>query len=162
MELERAIITRSRDADDVASGLQIFLDNVRLRDSGIRESMQELVSLSRGLGQLRADALQFKRLPTPLEQDIRLLLQGLEAITERVHQMFGETRTKKLNGRVPYTHIWSDFCSTLQRSGDGSLLLPRLELMSIFLTTIIDGIRLYVMYCLCVYETLLKLLQRCS
>jgi hypothetical protein len=141
MELERAIVTRSKDAEDVCAGLQIFLDNVRLRDTGIRESMQELAMLSRYLIHLGADVLQFKRLPSQLEQDVRLLLQSLEATTDHVHQMFGETRTKKLNGRIPYTHIWSDFCLTMQESAGASLLLPRLELISTFLGAILKGVR---------------------
>ena len=139
--MEKAIARSAKDAEDICAGLQVFLDNIPQRDAGIYESIHELLSLTRGLAALRIDVVQYRRLPTPLEQDVRLLLQSMGLTVNRTKKMFGETRAKKLNGERAYSHAWYEYCADMEKNKDGLLLWPRLELYSIFLKQILEGIR---------------------
>lgn len=144
MALERAIIACSEDAEDVRAGLQIFLDHVKDKDSGIKESMQELATVSSGLIQLHDDALEFRPLPSRLDSDIRLMLQGLEATLDHVYQMFKQTQAKKHKGNIPFARIWSELGLYLEHEPGGYSLRKRLEIISVFLVSLINGIRGYV------------------
>ena len=117
------------------------MNNIPQRDAGIYESIHELLPLIKGLAELRIDVIQYTRLPTPLEEDVRLLLQSLGLTINRIQKMFGDTRAKKLNGERPYSHVWYEYCAEMEKNEGGMLLWPRLELYSIFLKQILEGIR---------------------
>ncbi|KAF2665279.1 hypothetical protein BT63DRAFT_60541 [Microthyrium microscopicum] len=138
--MERAIGRTAQSAEDVCSGLQLFLDNIPQRDAGIYESIHELLSLARGLGELRLDAVQYKRLPTPIEKDIRIFLESMNLTLGRVQNMFGETKLTKLNGEIAYSHIWNNFSMEMDETVGGGLW-PRLELYNLFLKAMLENVR---------------------
>jgi hypothetical protein len=135
--MERSISKAIREAEDVAAGLQVFQDGVRRRDSNIGDSIGELILIIRGLDDLHLGVENLARLPAQLENDVWLLLQSFRLSLARLEQMFGETGSTKLNGDIPYSHIWHDYCKDLQENEQGMMLLPRLELYSVFLKAIL-------------------------
>jgi hypothetical protein len=135
--MERSIVKAIREAEDVAAGLQVFEDGIRRRDSSIGDCIRELVLLIRGMNDLLLVVENLARLPQALESDVWLLLKSLRLSLARLEVMFGETGSTKLNGDIPYAHIWHDYCKDLQENEGGTMLLPRLELYSIFLKAIL-------------------------
>jgi hypothetical protein len=142
-KMERSINKTIVEAQDVAAGLQVFADGIR-RDVRIGDSIRELLFLIRGLEDLHLGVENLSRLPPPLESDVRLLLQSLRLSFVRLEYMFGDTGNTKLNGEVAYNHIWHDYCKDLQKNEDGLMLLPRLELYSVFLKSILQWLAGYV------------------
>jgi hypothetical protein len=134
----------AKEADDVSAGLQIFFDNIPQRDSGIFESIRELLSLSHGLAELRQDAAQYARLPTPLQSDVQLLLRSMKITLSRVRKMFADTRFVKVSGERPYAQAWYELGVVFKENEGGPPLWTRLEFYSVFLREILSGMRGYV------------------
>jgi hypothetical protein len=135
--MDRSINKTILEAQDVAAGLQMFEDNIR-QEVHIGDCIRELLFLIRGLEELHVSIDSPSRLPTQVESDVRLLLQSLRLSFARLEYMFGDTGHTKLNGEVAYNHIWHDYCKDLQRNEDGLMLLPRLELYSVFLKSVLQ------------------------
>ena len=124
-------------AQNCSAGLQIFLDNIRQRDSGIRESLHEFMLLDKGFLQLHA-ALSAAPTATPaLREDISLLIQSMTLTMNRVARMFGETKNRKLDGKRPFQYVWTELCKDFDQNEGGVDLPSRLQLYSMFLTQIL-------------------------
>ena len=124
-------------AQNCSAGLQIFLDNIRLRDTGIRESVHEFMLLDKGFLQLHA-ALSLTPATTPaLHDDIALLMESMTLTMNRVARMFGETKNRKLDGKRPFQYVWTELCKDFDQNEGGVNLPSRLQLYSMFLTQIL-------------------------
>jgi hypothetical protein len=137
--MERSLAKAIRESEDVASGLQVFEDRIRRSDTNnIGGCISEILMLRRGLEDLQLTVVRLVRLPVQLEDDIRLLLKSFRLSLTRIELMFGETRATKLDGKIPYAHIWHGYCKDLKENEDAVMLLPRLELYSVFLKAILQ------------------------
>jgi hypothetical protein len=135
------IVGVAEDARDACAGLQIFYDNIRPRDANLGESIRELMVLNNAL--LRLDAgLRSTRIDSGrLVSDVRLLLQSMSLTLLRLDRMFGDTKHVKLDGRRPYSLVWTTLSNEFST---GIPLLPRLQLYSLFLTNILSYVRRYI------------------
>jgi hypothetical protein len=138
--MDRSIAKAILESQDAAAGLQLFDDGIRQRDARahISECIRELLMLIRGFEDLRRGVENLSRLPSQMESDIWLLVRSLRFSLAGLEHMFGETANTKLNGDIPYAHIWHEYCKELQKTEDGVMLLPRLELYSVFLKAVLQ------------------------
>lgn len=130
----------ARDAEDVASGLQHFEDNVP-EEPELHLSVRDLVRLAKCLKTL--DSLYSPRLNSQLNEDVGLLLFSLQYTLGRVHKMFGETRYVR-NGQRPYRVAWEDMCYELREIEGSEGLRERLSLYEVFANDMIDSLEWYV------------------
>jgi hypothetical protein len=135
-----SLLQAARDAEDVASGLQIFEDNVP-EDPELHLSIRDLLQLAERLRGL--NSLYHPQLNTQLNEDVDLLLSSLQYTLSRVRVMFGETRYVR-NGQRLYRVAWDDMSYELRQSKDGQGLRERLSLYDVFVLDIINSLSGYV------------------
>src|ERR1700761_2304424 len=124
-------------AQDCSAGLQVFLDNIRLRDTGIRESVHEFLLLDKGFLQLHTVLSVSQSFTPALRDDINLLMKSMNLTMDRVQRMFGETKNLKLDGKRPFKYVWDELCNDFNDNQGGIDLSSRLQLYSMFLTQIL-------------------------
>jgi hypothetical protein len=130
-------------AQNCSAGLQIFLDNIRQRDSGLKESVHEFVLLDKGFLQLETELRVSENFTAALRDDIGLLMRSVVLTMDRVEKMFGDTKNVKLDGRRPFQYVWADLCSDYNENESGVDLPSRLQLYSMFLHQILTFLQGY-------------------
>ncbi|KAF1987302.1 hypothetical protein K402DRAFT_331040 [Aulographum hederae CBS 113979] len=133
----------ARDADDAASGLQIFADEIPERYGEISGNISEFVSLGEALRDLdRTIELELDRfgpLSGIVKHDIDLLLRSLQYTMKLITQMFEKTYMTKHSGSPPYRMLWDDLCERVSRE-EPRPLPSRLEFYSAYIQTVLDAL----------------------
>ena len=139
--MARVLLKASRDADDVAAGLQVFLDHIPQRETDLEGCIDELVALSAALREIAEDHPDFDRINQRLTTDVQLCIRSLALTLRKVRTMFGETRHVKYSGERPYRRAWEDLDVYFIEQERGPSLLARLETYDIFVQSVLDSLR---------------------
>jgi len=149
--MSRPLYRSSVECDEVAAGLQLFLDHIPQRETDIYGCIQELLQISAELKELELEFVELQAEIPDFHQvfagpikDVHLNLRSLQYDLRNVRRMFGETRQEKYSGERPYRRAWEDLDVYLTMKEGGYSLLPRLETSNIFLHNILSSLREYV------------------
>ena len=141
-----SLLRQAEAAEDDASALQRFLDEIPQRDADIAPSIRFLIEIAAALRDVQFNlAEEFSRstdLPARMHYDIDLILRSLFATHKFLdHALFQQTRLTTYSGRRPYQFLWDEV--DVKFRDEGFALHSRLEMYSSFLKTIIDGVKRY-------------------
>lgn len=118
----------AKDADDVASALQVFVDEVEQDAVQITGDISELFAISSWLRSFD-EALRNPRLArqsSRVARDLDLVIPSIETTLDLVRELLGETRLPGSAGLPDYDAVWDQICVEFER--DGPPLSARLEL----------------------------------
>lgn len=118
----------AKDADDVASALQVFVDEVEQDAVQITGDISELFAISSWLRSFD-EALRNPRLArqsSRVARDLDLVIPSIETTLDLVRELLGETRLPGSAELPDYDAVWDQICVEFER--DGPPLLARLEL----------------------------------
>jgi hypothetical protein len=142
------LLETARDAENVASGLQIFLDEVPSWATEISACIAEFFAISSALRHLDG-ALELPRyIPYHgrIARDASIVFPSLEYTMEDVRDMFSKTGVPdQVPGAFPelpkYRMLWEDL--DVDMKNQGASLCPRLEMYRVFTLGLLDILRGY-------------------
>jgi hypothetical protein len=139
--MARVLLQASKDADQVAAGLQLFLDHIPQRETDLEGCIDELLALAAALREIADDHPDYDTISQRLNMDVDLCIRSLAITLQKVRTMFGETRHVKYGGDRPYRRAWEDLERYLSVQERGPSLLSRLETYRIFIQIILDSLK---------------------
>lgn len=128
----------AKDADDVASALQVFVEEVEQDAVQITGDISELFAISSWLRSFD-EALRNPRLARQsnrLARDLDLVIPSIETTLDLVRQLLGETRLPGSLELPDYDAVWDQIRVEFER--DGPPLSARLELYHRYLEAMFD------------------------
>ncbi|KAF2458013.1 hypothetical protein BDY21DRAFT_21451 [Lineolata rhizophorae] len=140
MELpERMLVEEVKDAEDVAAGLQVFLEQVPPRATDISANMSELFAISSTLRAFHHSfsPMELGQPSVMVAQNIAMTLNSLAYTLKSVRDMFGRSKYTAYSGSPQYRALWDDLDSQLRAESNQSLC-SRLENYRIFLQGLFD------------------------
>jgi hypothetical protein len=141
------LLDYAKEAEDTASGLQVFLDEIPQYARDITGDIAELFAISNGLHSLHEglELSRYGRQAGLILPDLEICLPSLGYTLDDVRNMFSKSkRTARQHpgafpGTPPYSLIWEDACAELVRQG---MSLPiRLELYRTYLQGLLDVLK---------------------
>jgi len=141
------LLDYARDAEDVAAGLHIFLDEVPQYGKDITGNIAELFAISAALRLLdeSLDPSRYGRYAGNINGDLNLAIPSLGYTLDDIRNMFGKSKrdNRQHPGAFPgtpqYALIWDDLNVDLKEQG---IALPaRLEMYRVFLQGLFDILR---------------------
>jgi hypothetical protein len=141
------LIDSAKDAEDVAAGLQIFLDEIPQYGKDITGNIAELFAISAALRLLdeSLDLNQYGKYVGSIIADLDLVIPSLGYTLDDIRNMFGRSKREgrqhpgAFPGTPPYALIWDDLNTDLKTQG---IALPtRLEMYRNFLQGLYDVLR---------------------
>jgi hypothetical protein len=141
--MPRALFRSAAEADEVAAGLQIFLDNLPQAETDIDGCIQELIALAAAFRALELEHPDYASISARIAKDVELNTRSLHFTLEYVRDMFGETRHMKYSGDRPYRRAWDELEYRLTGVERDFGLLARLETYSVFMHNILGSLRGY-------------------
>ena len=136
--MARLLLQASTDAEDVSSGLQVFLDHIPQRETDLEGCIEELLTVAAALREMAENHPEYDTISQRLTMDVKMCVRSLGFTLQKVRAMFRETRNVKYNGERPYRRAWEDLEQYLKEQERAPSLLARLETYSIFLQIIMD------------------------
>lgn len=142
--LERLLSQRIRQSEEIAAGLQIFIDNVPQYEDEISTSLKKLLAISAAIRALETalDPAVCEQLDNRFDKDLVLVLQSLRLTLDTVRRMFGQTRSPRVADDPSYTILWEDLSAAFRYQG-GPPLGVRLRWCHSFLQELFDLLRGY-------------------
>lgn len=127
-------------ADDVASGLQIFADEIPQAEAEINKIIAELFTVGAAFRALDEDlghhyGVQSGR----ISPDVDLLISSYDHTIHAVREKFGQTDDPRRPGYLTYKVLWDEL--TRRFKAEGQPLRARLKLYSGFCYSLIDVLR---------------------
>lgn len=139
--MARVLSRASQDANEVAAGLQVFLDHIPQRETDLEGCIEELLALTAALREIAEDHPGYDRINPRLTMDVELCVRSLGFTLRKVRTMFGETRHVKYTGERPYRRAWEDLENYFAVQERGPSLMSRLETYDIFVQIILDSLK---------------------
>lgn len=145
--MDYRLLEYAKDANDVAAGLQIFLEEIPQYAKDITGNMAELFAISNALHVLHEglELSRFGRYVGEIVADLDIVIPSLGHTLYDVRHMFGKSKrsSRQHPGAFPgtpqYNIIWDDMCVDLKEQG---VTLPaRLEMYRNFLQGLYDILR---------------------
>ena len=138
------LLEYAKDAEDVAAGLQVFLDEIPHYAKDITGDIAELFAISSALHVLdeALDLSDYGRYSGRITGDLDLTLPSLGHTLDDIRSMFGKSKrnSRQHPGAFPgtpqYSIIWDDLCMDFKEQGAG--LSYRLELYRTYLQGLFD------------------------
>jgi hypothetical protein len=137
----RTLLRVTEDADEVASGLQHFLDHIPQRGTDLEGCIEELLALAAAIRELAEQHPDYDTISERLTADVQLCIRSLSFTMRKVRAMFGETRHVKYSGERPYRRAWEDLDDYFAIKERGPSLLSRLETYDVFIQCILDSLK---------------------
>ncbi|KAK4991139.1 hypothetical protein LTR50_002069 [Elasticomyces elasticus] len=133
--MDQQLIRHAKNAEDVAAGLQVFLDRVPQYATDISAIISELFATSSATRALHtaSDDLRYARAFHTIRSDLDLVLRSLQYTLGTVRGIFART------GLASYRVLWDGLNLFVQT--EGSSLCTRLEWYKIFLHDLFDVLR---------------------
>jgi len=139
------LLDYAKEAEDTASGLHVFLDEMPQYRKDITGEIAELFAISNGLHVLHEalDLSRYGRASGRILKDLEICLPSLEHTLDHVRGMFSKSRNQRppgaFPGTPPYAIIWEDTLEEFQAEG---ISLPvRLGLYRIYLQGMYDALK---------------------
>jgi hypothetical protein len=140
------LLDYAKEAEDTASGLHVFKDEIPRYAKDITGDIAELFAISNALHQLHEglELSRYGRYAGRILRDLDVVLPSLGHTLDDIRDMFSKSKTKKQHpgafpGTPPYNEIWEDHCNDLKSQG---MSLPiRLELYRTFLQGLFDTLK---------------------
>ncbi|KAF2097256.1 hypothetical protein NA57DRAFT_77510 [Rhizodiscina lignyota] len=131
-------------AEDDASALQRFVDEVPQRHADIASNMQWLIEVAGALRDvdrcLSEEFSHSNEVPRIIWVDVNLVLNSISQTHKCLDRvLFQQTLRTTWSGRPPYRLLWEDLENKFRR--EGCSMYARLEMYNTFLKTILDGVR---------------------
>jgi hypothetical protein len=139
--MARPLLRAAQDADEVAAGLQLFLDHIPQRETDLEGCIEELLALGAAIRELAEEHPDYDTISVRLTADVDLCIRSLGFTLRKVRAMFGETRHVKYSGERPYRRAWEDLHEYFAVQERGPSLLSRLETYDIFVQSILDSLK---------------------
>lgn len=134
-----ALIATAETAQEVASGLNKFLEPVAESSTDITGLISECFAISSTLRELATAVgdVRHNRRYASIAEDVRLVLRSLEYTFDDVHQLFGGlARTNHLTLSTGYRQVWRDIEIHFQNESRNTLC-DRLQYYRRFLQDLI-------------------------
>ena len=141
------LLDYAKEAEDTASGLHVFLDEIPQYRKDITGDIAELFAISNALHVLN-EALElsrYGRYSGRILRDLEVCLPSLGHTLDDVRDMFSKSKKGKhtapgaFPGTPPYAVIWEDVLADLKAQG---ISLPvRLELFRTYLQGMYDALK---------------------
>jgi hypothetical protein len=141
--MPRELVQVALEADEVAAGLQIFLDHIPQPDTEIDGCIEELMALATAFRELEDEFPDYEMSSSRIAKDVDLNCRSLHFTLRHVRDMFGETRHLKYSGERPYRRAWDELGYRLIEIERSFGLYTRLETYSIFMQNILSSLRGY-------------------
>ncbi|KAF2501805.1 hypothetical protein BU16DRAFT_546895 [Lophium mytilinum] len=141
------LLEYAKDAEDVAAGLQVFLDEIPQYGKDITGDIAELFAISAALRHLdeSLDLSRYGKYVGSIVAELDLAIPSLGFTLDEIRNMFGKSKrdTRQHPGAFPgtpqYAMIWEDLNVDLKEQG---IALPaRLEMYRVFLQGLFDILR---------------------
>ncbi len=139
--MDWSLVLEAKRAEDIASGLQVWLDEIPHCATDISANISELFAISSALRTLdnAHDPLEYGSGFYKIRKDLDLVLKSLDYTLGAVRETFGQSRFEKYGGRPPYDVLWN---ALRQRFRDeGPLLCSRLEWYRVYIQGLFDVLR---------------------
>jgi len=143
------LLEYAKEAEDVASGLQVFLDEIPRYAKDITGDIAELFAISNALHVLNEglELARYGRASGRILADLEIVLPSLGHTLDAVRHMFSKSKRNSrvhpgaFPGTPPYNIIWEDAMTDFK--DEGMALPMRLELYRIYLQALFDIIKGY-------------------
>ena len=137
------IARQASDADDVASGLQVFADFIPECHTEIVSNIEQFANLGAALRDLdRAVLTEYRengRISAIIESDLDLVARSFQLTLDVVFRIFQRTNLTTYSGQPAYRVCWHDLCEIIHAE-EGRPLASRLEFYSSFFQTVLDSL----------------------
>ncbi|KAF2644655.1 hypothetical protein P280DRAFT_514124 [Massarina eburnea CBS 473.64] len=141
------LLDYAKDAEDAASGLSVFINEIPQYSKEITGDIAELFAISSALRSLHEDLDldRYGRYSARIFKDLDVCLPSLRYTLEDVVNMFSKSKRKQRQapgafpGTPPYAQIWEDVCEELRSQG---ISLPiRLSMYRAYLQGMSDQLK---------------------
>ena len=131
--MDVSLVSEAKQAEDVASGLQIWLDAIPQCATDISANISELFAISSALRSLdnALDPKEYEGAFPLIKKQLDLILKSLQYTLGAVREMFGQSRLTSYAGSPPYRKLWDALGKRFK--GEGPSLCSRLELYRVFI-----------------------------
>ena len=126
----RALIGFAKDAEDVASALTSFRDNLPYSAAGITRIITQLFAVSTVLRDIQ-DNPRYPPSRSRIQDDLDVILPSLQRTLDDAFDMFAQSRQRS------YQAVWEELARRMDRE-EGVSLLERLEWYRDFLRAQVD------------------------
>ena len=141
------IVSHAKKAEEAASGLSVFLNEIPEYSKDITGDIAELFAISSALRTLHddLDLRQYGRNSGRILRDLDICLSSLSYTLDDVNKMFsGSRRAARQHpgafpGTPPYAQLWEDACHSLREQG--ASLPMRLQMYRTYLQGMSDALK---------------------
>jgi hypothetical protein len=137
------LLDRALEAEEVAGGLQIFLDHLPRRGTHISGNIGKIFVISSALRSLDADLASPMLAPgvARVAGDLRLVLRSFGLTVDSIKDMFSRARYAAHSGRAAYGPAWEWF--QMRMAHEGPDLSYRMSMYNTFLNALGGIVRGY-------------------
>lgn len=141
------LLDYAKEAQDTATGLSTFLDEIPQYSKEIKGDIAELFAISSALDVLHEDLelSRYGRVAGRILRDLEICLPSLRYTLEDLRDIFTKSKRKARQhpgafpGTPPYAQIWEDACDAMR--DQGIPLNTRLEMYRNYLQGLHDILR---------------------